>query len=542
MQSDRGQTAAPLLPARGAASLADRIAAILAPTAVARDHWGIQVTTLEGTVLYSLNEGQLFQPASNAKLFTTAAALALLGPNQRFTTRVQYDSLGDSSSIDGDLAIVGGGDGSLNDRALPYPISSQATGHARPQSTPPRNLAEFADAIAASGVKRIHGDIVGDDTVFPWEPYAPDWSGDDATWGYGAPVSGLSVNDNQLQLTVTPGQSEKDLPAVQWQTGMPAYYALDVSGLVTGAPGSGAHVQMERAAGSKRVRVYGSIAVDATPDVEEIAIADPAEFAAAALKAQLQTRGVTVDGTARALHRRVTQGTGFLSESMQPLAGLPDTISPGASAFLTGIIDCYNTCPKMMQLTSPAVEDDVMATNKMSLNLHAELLLRHLGSQYGTCSEAAASSMNSCAAEGARVVRQFLVNAGVDGNDFVFFDGSGLSGHNLATPKATARLLSFAAHDPATGAPQPWFAPWKASLPMGGVDGTLASRFTQAPLKGHIFAKTGTLGEARALSGYLDAASGRTIIFSIYAGDHLPKTTDDRDAMDKIVAAIQAAE
>jgi D-alanyl-D-alanine carboxypeptidase/D-alanyl-D-alanine-endopeptidase (penicillin-binding protein 4) len=89
---------------------------------------------------------------------------------------------------------------------------------------------------------------------------------------------------------------------------------------------------------------------------------------------------------------------------------------------------------------------------------------------------------------------------------------------------------------------QPWFADWKASLPVGGEDGTLGGRFAKPPLKDHLFAKTGTLGEARALSGYLDAASGRTVIFSIMVGNHLPGTSADRDAMDKIVAAIAAAE
>jgi D-alanyl-D-alanine carboxypeptidase/D-alanyl-D-alanine-endopeptidase (penicillin-binding protein 4) len=133
------------------------------------------------------------------------------------------------------------------------------------------------------------------------------------------------------------------------------------------------------------------------------------------------------------------------------------------------------------------------------------------------------------------VERQFLINAGLDPNDFVFYDGSGLSSHDLVTPRATAKLLQFATT-------QPWFAAWKASLPIGGEVGTLDFRFANPPLKDHVFAKTGTEGEARALSGYLDCASGRTVIFSILVSNHLPGTTADRDAMDRIVAAIQAAE
>ncbi len=115
-----------------------------------------------------------------------------------------------------------------------------------------------------------------------------------------------------------------------------------------------------------------------------------------------------------------------------------------------------------------------------------------------------------------------------------FFDGSGLSGHDLVTPRATAHLLQYAST-------QPWFADWKKSLPVGGEDGSLVARFGKAPLKDHVFAKTGTLGEARALSGYLECASGRTVIFSIMVGNHPPGTSEDREAMDKIVAAIAAA-
>jgi D-alanyl-D-alanine carboxypeptidase/D-alanyl-D-alanine-endopeptidase (penicillin-binding protein 4) len=172
-------------------------------------------------------------------------------------------------------------------------------------------------------------------------------------------------------------------------------------------------------------------------------------------------------------------------------------------------------------------------TNKLSLNLHAEVLLRQLAYAFGDATSTA---------EGARVLRQFLLNAGVDGGDFVFYDGSGLSDKDLVTPRATAKLLSYAAHDPKTGGPQPWFADWKASLPVGGEDKGLATRFAKPPLKDHVFAKTGTLGEARALSGYLDCASGRTVIFSIMVGNHAPGSNADRDVMDKIVAAIAAAE
>jgi D-alanyl-D-alanine carboxypeptidase/D-alanyl-D-alanine-endopeptidase (penicillin-binding protein 4) len=163
----------------------------------------------------------------------------------------------------------------------------------------------------------------------------------------------------------------------------------------------------------------------------------------------------------------------------------------------------------------------VTFTNKVSQNLHAEVLLRNIARL--DCDESGAYP---------KAVRQFLINAGIAKDDFVFYDGSGLSSYDLVTPRAVAKLLSFAADDPKTAAPQSWFAMWKSSLPIGGVDGTLADRFTAAPLKGHVFAKTGTHSEGRALSGYLECASGQTVIFSILVDHHLPGDNADRNAMD----------
>jgi D-alanyl-D-alanine carboxypeptidase/D-alanyl-D-alanine-endopeptidase (penicillin-binding protein 4) len=167
--------------------------------------------------------------------------------------------------------------------------------------------------------------------------------------------------------------------------------------------------------------------------------------------------------------------------------------------------------------------EDILFTLKTSANLHAEVLLRQLALKN--------SCPGSSAVNGARLIRAWLLHMGVAPDDFVFYDGSGLSSHDLVAPRATARLLQFAAT-------QPWFAQWKAALPVGGIDGTLASRFAEAPLKGHVFAKTGTLGESRALAGYVQCASGREVIFSILDDDHEPGNSADRAVMDKIVAAI----
>jgi D-alanyl-D-alanine carboxypeptidase/D-alanyl-D-alanine-endopeptidase (penicillin-binding protein 4) len=514
-----------------AKTLAGQIDTLLADPAVVRDHWGIVVTAMDGAPIYSLNEGQLFQPASNTKLYTTSAAMALLGPKTTFETKIVAKGVfGGVETLKGDLVLVGAGDANLSGREIPYvepnerPKPEPGAPHL-PEVNPLRYLQAMADQVVATGLKVVNGDVVGDDTLFPWEPYAQDWSIDDTVWGYGAPVSALTINDNQIKVTVTPAAVAGQPATVVVDPAVPSYYTLGVM-VTTGEKKSGSHVQMERALGSKVLRVYGTIAVDAQPDEEEVAIHDPAEYAAVALKGMLEARGIVVTGRARAEHRISTEAEGFLARMKEP--GQEQAVVSGG---LEGGSCLMNPPPvaggerTLATHRSSTLLEDVVVTNKVSQNLHAELWLHQLGKKT-FCG-------GGSTVEGARLVRAFLEHVGVDKDDFVFFDGSGLSGHDLVTPRATVRLLQYAST-------QPWFVDWKKSLPVGGEDGSLISRFGKAPLKDHVFAKTGTLGEARALSGYLECASGKTVIFSVMVGNHMPQTNDDRDVMDKIVAAIAA--
>src|SRR6185437_12695718 len=175
---------------------------------------------------------------------------------------------------------------------------------------------------------------------------------------------------------------------------------------------------------------------------------------------------------------------------------------------------------------SVPVAEDIKLTNKISQNLHAELLLRLLGKELGS---------DGSFAEGTRVVRQFMVSAGVDDNDFFFYDGSGMSMDDRVAPRALTRLLSYAAR-------QPWGKPWRDTFPIAGVDGTLSGRFKNSPLRGKLWAKTGTLNEASALSGYLTTASGKTLAFSIMVNGHRPGSEPEVHAIERIAETIAAAE
>jgi D-alanyl-D-alanine carboxypeptidase/D-alanyl-D-alanine-endopeptidase (penicillin-binding protein 4) len=513
----------PAYPNGSGTPLGQQIETLLADPSVSRAHWGIAVTTLDGTPLYGHDEGKLFRPASNNKIFTTATAMALLGPAKTFDTRIFGKLDPATGTVTGDLTLVGGGDANFGADDLPYvPRSESATEPPAPPMPPALNdLQALVDQLVEKRVKRINGDVVGDDTLYPYEPYAESWAQDDQVWGFGAPVSALSIANNQLELVITPGHPTK----VVLQQNVP-YYTVraGVSTVAAGAHADG--IQVERLPGSRVIRVYGSIVADAHPDVEDVAIADPAEYAAMALRAMLVRRGIVVTGKARAKHQRPTDAGSYRTEVLTPDPCDTMNIAGG-----TCTVDCSDpSTPSGAMLashTSAPLAEDIVFTNKVSQNLHAELFLHNLGLQ-SACGDGSTL-------DGARFIRANLLHAGLDSDDFFFLDGSGLSDHDLVAPRATASFLAYVAK-------QPWFPQWKASLPDAGDDGSLSRRFPDPPVKGHVFAKTGTLGESRALSGYLDAASGRTVIFSVMVDNHTPATSADRVTMDKIVTAIAVAE
>lgn len=531
------------LPADSA--LEQQISQLLAAPAVARAHWGVAVATLDGHAFVELDAARLFHPASNAKLFTTAAAMALLGPDATVTTRIEARGPIAAGTLSGSLALVGAGDANFATDDVPYRPPARHTAAtapypaAAPAPRPLHALEAMADAVVAAHVRTITGDILGDDTAFAWEPYPEDWASDDLLWGYGAPVSALALHDNQIALHLRPGATPGAPAAAEFEPGMPPWFTLDATDLRTAPAGSGTHVQIAAAPGSPRVlRVWGTIArpartaPGAPDDIEQIAIPDPALFAADALRGMLLARGVTVNGTARAQHRLPLATASLREQARQPLPATPPVAD--AASLPAPIASAYQT---LATATSPTLLADETATNKLSQNLHAELLLERLGERFGAQSSDPAPAQPidpACRAQGVRVVRSILPLAGIDPDDVVLVDGSGLSTHDLVTPRALVHLLTWAAA-------QPWFAGWRATLPIGGADGTLAGRFLTPPLTGRVVAKTGTLGEARALSGYLTCASGRTVAFSILVDNHTPGSTADRDTTDHIIALLYAA-
>lgn len=467
-----------------AQSLSDSITSILNADSARRTVWAIHVVdTADGKELFSHHGDQPMTPASNTKLFSTAMALSVLGPEARLETTVMADAAPDAAgAVRGDLRLVGGGDPSLSGRI--YPFNKDAK-----PGDPLSALDELALQLTAAGVREVRGDIVGDDTRYAWTPYPDGWTVDDGTWEYGAPVSALTFNDNIIRLSTYAPESATAGPTLVVS---PELEYFTIQNQIRIQSGVQTRLQYDRAPGSRVLQIHGVMAPRGQAAGEELAVDDPALFAAEAFRLVLQRRGITVRGQARAAHR-----------------GEDDPYQP-----LTGVTLARRASPPIAQL--------ITAVDKESQNLHAELMLL------------AASRDNNGAANRADALKaeqQFLTAAGIPESAYGFADGSGLSRRTLVAPVAITRLLTFMAQSPNREV-------YRDALPIAGVDGTLEHRFAKSGDVTMIRAKTGSLSHVSALSGYIDQPSGRRLAFSIIANHSLEPASVIRPIIDKIAVAI----
>jgi serine-type D-Ala-D-Ala carboxypeptidase/endopeptidase (penicillin-binding protein 4) len=486
--------------------LQDRIAGVLSAPDLARGFWGIEVISLAtGQTLYAQNADKLFTPASNTKLFTTAAALALIGPDYKFRTTVETTGTLDRyGRLNGDLVLVGHGDPNLSGRELPYDLKTQRN------DDPIQALESLADALVQKGVKFIDGDIVADDSYFAFERYGEGWSQDDLLWAEGAPVSALTINDNVVFVNILPADRPGEKAFVSVRP-FADYYHLD-NRIITTPAGTGRKFFVNREPGSTVLTLWGNMPLDDTGANEALAIEDPAEFAAGLFRQLLEKRGIVIYGHQRTRHTELATLSTFSVTTLAPSRGGSDEARP-LKTDQPITLASYESKPLLQ---------DVRVVNKVSQNLHAEILLRLLGRERG----------NAGTIEGGlEVLRGFVTKAGISSDQYVFYDGSGLSRQNLVTPHAIVQLLRYCST-------QPWGVDYKSTFPVSGVDGSLTERLTSPRLQNRVMAKTGSLGGVKTLSGYATTDSGQVVVFSILSNNFNLPAKRVTDTIDELVQAI----
>jgi D-alanyl-D-alanine carboxypeptidase/D-alanyl-D-alanine-endopeptidase (penicillin-binding protein 4) len=436
---------------------------------------GIKIVSLDtGKVIYEENAEKYFMPASNMKNFTVAAAIERLTPSFRFVTSVYSNVRPEADgTLRGDLTIYGRGD-----------VSYSTSFH---EGDVFKSLDALVDAIWSAGVRKIEGNLVGDESYFTGFAIPPSWEWDDLQWYYGAEVSALPFNDNAIGLSVK-GGAEGNPCIVNLSPFNPVVRVANTCR--TSAAGSKRELAVRKSLEGNVLEISGTMAAGDSYS-NRVTVSRPAELFIALLKERLEKKGIVIGG-----QRRVITG--------QDKAQL--TVA--------------STVPmvELARIDSPPFAEIAAKTMKPSQNMYTETILWTLGEQgraFPVAPDADPKSnpyldpRSTSADRGIFVVRNFLSEIGIAPDGIIQWDGSGLSRHNLITPAAVATLYLHMAKK------SRYSAAWMDSLTIGGVDGTLRSRFKGTKTAGNVRGKTGTIDQVSALSGYVTTSAGERAVFSV---------------------------
>ncbi len=452
--------------------------------------WGVKIVSLDtGKTLFDHNGGKLLKPASNAKLYTGALALDRLGPDFRIKTSLYATARPDSSgTVRGDVVVYGRGDPSFAARF-----------HDGDHS---KSLAPLVEALAAAGVKRIKGDLIGDESFFRGPPLGSGWTWDDLQYYYGAEASALTVDDNVVDLTFQPG-ARIGAPCRIIPAPATGFLTFD-NRTTTAAAGVKRDINLHRPIGENIVHVTGRMALGDTNFTDAVTVHRPARWFITRLKESLARRGITVSGGVRTVDWR--------ERAARPVD-------------LTKLVE-------LAAVQSPPLAEIVTKMMKPSQNLYAHLLLLQVGARNQHTAATEATTEDGGLAE----MKSFLAEAGTAPGEVLLEEGSGLSRAALVTPNATVALLRFMdRHRHAEY--------FRAALPLAGVDGTLRNRMRGTRAAENVQAKTGSLRYVNTLSGYVTTRAGERLVFSILLNNYLPppgaSARDDIDAIALMLAELE---
>lgn len=427
--------------------------------------WGVMIVSLtNGDTLYALEPDRAMSPASNAKLFTTAAALYYLGAQFRMSTFLMAAGPVDDGVLAGDLVIYGTGD----------PTFSARYGGATAV------FDAFADTLEARGIRAIGGDVVGDASYFRGPGAAEGWQTNYIDASYAAPASALSFAENLATLRIQPGATGGP-PTV---TLVPGGEGIEILNEATTTASGRVSIQAMRRAYEAPLVVVGRIPRASRGVTRTLPVSDPAGYAAAAFREILTQRGIVVRGTSRSVQR------------------VQDSPVTGRSVFAPAF-DRASPLRVLALHHSPALLEILTTVNKRSHNLFAEQTFRAVGR---------VATGDGSVEGGAQAVQNLIAReTGIDTTQVRLYDGSGLSVLNRVSARAVIHLLGYMARSPM------WEA-YRTTLPEAGApDGLRRMQRTRADR--NLVAKTGTLSGVSALSGYVRAANGELLAFSILSND-----------------------
>src|ERR1051326_3398919 len=438
------------------------------------------------------------------KLYTVATAFDRLTPDYHFITSVYAKEKPEDGKIKGDLVIYGRGDPSI---AARFNNGDYFKG-----------INDLTDRIVAAGVKRIKGDLVGDESYFHGAPLGSGWEWEDLTWSYGAPVSALSINDNAIDLNVKPG--DRIGAPVAYMTGPPsASFLTIVNRATTSERGSRSALRIYRGLGANTLELSGTLPLGDAGFVGGVAIPDPALAFVSMLRDGLAKRGVKIDGRVRTVSSQT--GANMMPGSFA--ATVQSTADAGRMPTLPAPIE-------IASLQSPPFAEVAAHTLKPSQNQYTELILRTLGrTQPPNATDSGPGRDDE--ERGLEAVRNFLRQAGVSENDVALSDGSGLSRNDLISANTTVQLLTFMSK-------HKYFAQFRDALPIAGVDGTLRTRMRGTPAEGNLRAKTGSLSSVASLSGYVTTAAGEHLVFSMMLNNYPDASAVRHDSIDAIAVLL----
>ncbi len=424
--------------------------------------WGVLVKSLKtGEIIYKRNADKLFIPASNMKLFTSAAALLLLGSDYIYETNFYVNGGLEKGVLKGDLIIQGAGDPTISSR---FYSGNQI-----------KIFEDWADTLKAKGIWVISGNIFGDDTFFDNVGLGNGWTWDYESSWFEAPSGALSFNDNCVEIKIEP--AEVNFPAKVSVIPYTKYISL-VSKVITVDESVESSLSVLRQRGTNLISVTGNIKKDSKPITEHVSISDPTMFFLTVLREVFERKGIVIQGR-----------IGTIKSSEKNI--IPNDLTP---------LYTHRSVP---------LKIIIKELNKNSNNFYAEQLLKTIGLEiynYGTVEN------------GVKACKEIFNTMGINPENMVMADGSGLSRLDLVTPRQIINLLSFMYKSDE-------FSKFYESLPIGGIDGTLIDRMKKTAAENNVHAKAGYNNNVSALSGYLKTISGEPLVFSIIVNNYLAPFT-----------------